>query len=208
MNIRLIFTITSMVTILSAITTQSFAQKKSILCFGNSLTAGYGLAKEESWPMIIQDKLNNEAYDYEVLQSGLSGETSAGGVSRIKWVMKKPVDIFILELGPNDGLRGLPLEQTKINLQRIIDYVKSKNPEVKILIAGMKVPPNMGPEYSEKFDVLFKELAEKNQSGLIPFFLDGVAGNPSLNLSDGIHPNAEGQKIVAQTVWNYLKPLL
>jgi acyl-CoA thioesterase-1 len=208
MNFSQILKATIITFSLSAIAAQSSAQSKTILCFGNSLTAGYGLAKEESWPMIIQQKLEAASFDYEVMQSGLSGETSAGGVSRIKWVMKKPVDIFILELGPNDGLRGLPLEQTRINLQRIIDYVKSKNPNVKVLIAGMRVPPNMGPEYSEKFNVLFKDLAAENNAALIPFFLEGVAGIPSLNLSDGIHPNKEGQKIVAETVWENLKLLL
>ncbi|MEQ8360680.1 MAG: arylesterase [Cytophagales bacterium] len=188
--------------------TQTFAQEKTILCFGNSLTAGYGLAKEEAWPMLIQEKISQAELNYKVIQSGLSGETSAGGLSRIKWVLKDPIDVFILELGPNDGLRGLPLSQTEKNLQQIIDYVKSKNPEVKIILAGMRVPPNMGPEYSNEFQTLFEKLASKNKARLIPFFLEGVAGNKELNLDDGIHPNKEGQKIVANTVWKYLKPIL
>lgn len=188
--------------------TQLSAQSKKILCFGNSLSAGYGLAKEESWPMLIQNKIEKAELNYEVIQSGLSGETSAGGLSRIRWVLKMPADIFILELGPNDGLRGLPLKQTEKNLQAIIDFVKSKNKDIKIIIAGMRVPPNMGPEYSEEFESLFKKLAESNNATLIPFFLEGVAGKKSLNLDDGIHPNKEGQKIVANTVWKYLKPLL
>ncbi len=188
--------------------TQVLAQEKTILCFGNSLTAGYGLAKEEAWPMLIQDKISKSDLNYKVIQSGLSGETSAGGLSRIKWVLKDPVDIFILELGPNDGLRGLPLSQTQKNLQQIIDYVKMKNPEVKIVLAGMRVPPNMGPEYSNEFQALFKKLALKNNATLIPFFLEGVAGNKDLNLNDGIHPNKEGQKVVANTVWKYLYPIL
>ncbi len=187
---------------------QGFAQNPTVLCFGNSLTAGYGLAKEESWPMLLQDKINTANLKYTVIQSGLSGETSAGGLSRIKWVMKNPVDIFILELGPNDGLRGLPLTQTEKNLQMIIDYVKLKNKDVRIVIAGMRVPPNMGPEYEEEFQRMFKNLALKNNAVLIPFLLEGVAGLKSMNLADGIHPNAEGQKIVAENVWKYLKPLL
>lgn len=188
--------------------TQLTAQNKKILCFGNSLTAGYGLAKEQSWPMLIQEKIESADLSYEIIQSGLSGETSAGGLSRIKWVLKEPIDIFILELGPNDGLRGLPLAQTEKNLQAIINYVKSKNKDVKIILAGMRVPPNMGPEYSEEFQELFTKLSSANKATLIPFFLEGVAGVKSLNLNDGIHPNEEGQKIVANTVWKYLKPLL
>lgn len=184
------------------------SESKNILCFGNSLTAGYGVAQEDSWPMLIQEKINSKGFEYEVIQSGLSGETSAGGLSRIKWVMKKPVDVFILELGPNDGLRGLPLEHTKTNLQKIIDIVRNKNPEVKILLAGMRVPPNMGPEYSDKFVKIFEELAKENSAELIPFFLNNVAGRKELNLSDGIHPNEQGQKIVAENVWKYLEPML
>jgi acyl-CoA thioesterase-1 len=186
-----------------------FSQEKAnILCFGNSLTAGYGLSKEKSWPMLIQEKINAQDLNYRVIQSGLSGETSAGGLSRIKWVLKEKIEIFILELGPNDGLRGLPVNHTKDNLQAIIDYVKSKNPNVKVLIAGMRVPPNMGPEYSDEFKQMFESLAEANNAELIPFFLIGVAGQKDLNLSDGIHPNEKGQKIVTETVWEYLKPML
>lgn len=190
-------------------TSQSFAQEvKTVFCFGNSLTAGYGLAKEESWPSIIQKKIDEKGYSYNVIQSGLSGETSAGGVSRIKWVLKDPVEVFILELGPNDGLRGLPVSETKKNLERIINYVIGLNPDVNLVIAGMKVPPNMGPEYSEDFDKMYKDLANKYQAHLIPFFLEGVAGKKELNLSDGIHPNKEGQKIVAENVWTIISPIL
>lgn len=188
--------------------TSNFEKEKVILCFGNSLTAGYGLAKEDSWPMLIQDKINKANLNYKVVQSGVSGETSAGGLGRIDWVMKEPIDIMILELGPNDGLRGLQLEQTKQNLLAIIEKVKAKNPKIKIIIAGMEVPPNMGPEYSKNFREMFVAIANESKAQLIPFFLKGVAGDKSLNLSDGIHPNEAGQKIVAENVWEFLKPML
>jgi acyl-CoA thioesterase-1 len=183
-------------------------EERVILCFGNSLTAGYGLAKEDSWPMLIQEKINAADLNYRVVQSGVSGETSAGGLGRINWVMKEAIDIMILELGPNDGLRGLQLEQTKQNLLAIIQKVKAKNPKVKIIIAGMEVPPNMGPEYTKKFREMFVTLARESNSQLIPFFLKGVAGDKALNLSDGIHPNEKGQKIVTENVWKFLKPML
>lgn len=181
---------------------------KVILFYGDSLTAGYGLSADQAFPAIVQRKIKEKGYKYEVINAGLSGETSAGGLSRIKWVLKKPVDIFILELGANDGLRGLPLEQTEKNLQQIIDIVKEANPDVKIVIAGMMVPPNMGPEYSAAFQQLFKDLSKKNNSHLIPFLLEGVAGDKGLNLNDGIHPNPKGHSIVADNVWSIIKPLL
>lgn len=183
-------------------------EKKSILFFGNSLTAGYGLDPGLAFPNLIQQKIDENMGNYTVINAGLSGETSAGGVGRIDWVLNQPVDIFILELGANDGLRGLPLESTHKNLQGIIDKVKKKYPKVKIVLAGMMVPPNMGEDYSTNFLKIYPDLAEKNNAAYIPFLLDGVAGNPELNLADGIHPNVEGQKIVAENVWKVLKPLL
>ncbi len=183
------------------------AQKK-ILFFGNSLTAGYGLSPDEAFPAITGELLQQKGKQVKIINGGLSGETSAGGLTRIDWMLRQPVDIFVLELGANDGLRGLPLEQTRSNLQEIINKVRAKNPKVKIVIAGMMVPPNMGPDYSEKFQQLFKELARNNQAILIPFLLEGVAGHAHLNLPDGIHPNVEGHRIVARTVVKYLAPLL
>ncbi|MEQ8928124.1 MAG: arylesterase, partial [Fulvivirga sp.] len=174
----------------------------------DSLTAGYGLSKEQAFPALIEEKLNEGSNDYEVINAGLSGETTAGGLNRLDWILKKPVDIFILELGANDGLRGLPLEQTKENLQAIIDKVKAKNPGVKLVIAGMMVPPNLGEEYTTEFRRIFPTLAKKNNALLIPFLLDGVAGNEHLNLADGIHPNVDGHKIVAETVLNAIRPIL
>ena len=183
-------------------------EKKSILFFGNSLTAGYGLDPGLAFPNLIQQKIDENMGNYTVINAGLSGETSAGGVGRIDWVLNQPVDIFILELGANDGLRGLPLESTHKNLQGIIDKVKEKYPKVKIVLAGMMVPPNMGEDYSTNFLKIYPNLAKKNNAAYIPFLLDGVAGNPELNLADGIHPNVERQKIVAENVWKVLKPLL
>ncbi|MDX1629126.1 MAG: arylesterase [Fulvivirga sp.] len=187
----------------------SFGPKETtILFFGDSLTAGYGLSKEQAFPAIIEDKLTEKGYEVNVINAGLSGETSAGGLNRIDWILKQPIDIFVLELGANDGLRGVPLASTKANLQAIIDKVKKKNPDVKIIIAGMEVPPNMGPEYTREFRKIFPALAEKNDALLIPFLLDGVAGDEELNLPDGIHPNVEGHKIVADNVLTALKRII
>jgi acyl-CoA thioesterase I len=187
---------------------QGTTSVKTILFYGDSLTAGYGLSTEEAFPALIKNKIKKLGKSWNVINGGLSGETSAGGLSRIDWMLRQPVDIFVLELGANDGLRGLPLEQTKINLQTIIDKVKGKNPEVKIVIAGMLVPPNMGPEYTQQFKSVYPELAKKNKATLIPFLLENVAGDEKLNLPDGIHPNASGHKIVAENIWKVLGPML
>lgn len=181
---------------------------KVILIFGDSLTAGYGLSQEEAFPAIVEKQLKEAGKSCKVINAGLSGETSAGGLSRIEWVLRQPIDVFMLELGGNDGLRGLPLEQTKKNLQSIIDKVKAKNPNAKIVITGMMVPPNMGNDYTTQFKAIFPELAKKNKATLLPFLLEGVAGDEKLNLPDGIHPNIEGHKIVAKTVTKTISPLL
>jgi len=181
---------------------------KVIIFYGDSLTAGYGLSPEEAFPALVEQMLNKPDKVATVVNAGLSGETSAGGLTRLNWVIRQPIDIFVLELGANDGLRGLPLEQTKKNLQQIIDRVKAKYPDVKIVIAGMMVPPNMGPEYTTKFRKIFPDLAAKNKATLIPFLLQDVAGNEKLNLGDGIHPNPEGHRIVAENVAKVIEPLL
>ena len=188
----------------------SFTQtnKKTIVFFGDSLTAGYGLSTAQAFPAIVQEVLNENGLEYEVLNAGLSGETSAGGLSRIDWILQKKVDIFVLELGANDALRGLPLDQTKSNLQAIIDKVKAKYPEVKIVIAGMMAPPNLGEDYTLEFRSIFTELAQHNKASLIPFLLTGVAGDKELNLPDGIHPNIEGHKTVANNVIQVLNYIL
>jgi acyl-CoA thioesterase I len=181
---------------------------KVILFFGDSLTAGYGLSPEEAFPALVEKQLNKDGKANKVVNAGLSGETSAGGLSRIDWILRQPIDIFVLELGGNDGLRGLPLAETKKNLQAIIDKVKAKNPQVKIVVVGMMVPPNMGNDYTTQFKSIFPELAKKNKATLMPFLLEGVAGDEKLNLPDGIHPNIEGHKIVATNVAKVLTPLL
>ncbi len=184
------------------------SEKKTILFYGDSLTAGYGLSKEQAFPAIVERKLNGVNGEVKVINAGLSGETTAGGLNRLSWVLKEPVDIFILELGANDGLRGLPLDQTEKNLQLIIDAVKKENPTVEIVIAGMMVPPNLGKEYTNRFKSIFPKLAKSNNAKLIPFLLDGVAGDETLNLADGIHPNPEGHKIVADNVLKVLETIL
>ncbi len=192
----------------SSLLTAFQSEEKVILFFGDSLTAGYGLSKEQAFPALVEEKLNADGHNYTVINAGLSGETSAGGRSRIDWVLKRPIDVLVLELGANDGLRGLPLDQTRENLQAIIDKTREKNPDVKIIIAGMMVPPNMGPEYSDNFRKIFPELAASNDATLIPFLLEDVAGDKSLNQPDGIHPNQEGHRIVAGNVLKVLKTLL
>ncbi|MBB5436666.1 acyl-CoA thioesterase-1 [Pedobacter sp. AK017] len=183
-------------------------EAQHILFFGTSLTAGYGLDPEEAYPAIIQKKIDSLNLPYKVINAGLSGETSAAGKSRIDWLLKQPVDIFVLELGANDGLRGLSVAETSANLQAVIDKVKARYPKVKMVMAGMQMPPNMGASYTADFKALFSKLAQKNNMAYIPFLLEGVGGQARLNQEDGIHPTAEGQKILAENVWARLKPLL
>ena len=184
------------------------AEVKTILFFGNSLTAGYGVDPSEAFPALIQNRIDSLKLNYKVINGGVSGETSAGGNGRVDWILRQPVDIFILELGGNDGLRGIPLTETKKNLQAIIDKVKLKYPHAKLVLAGMQIPPNMGQQYASQFINLYPELATKNKASLIPFLLQGVGGDPKLNQQDGIHPTAEGHKIVAENVWRVLKPMV
>ncbi len=181
------------------------SSKKTILCFGDSITAGYGLDDvNDAFPAILQSKVDSLGLDYVVVNSGLSGETSAGGRSRIQWVLNQDIDVFLLELGANDGLRGVPLTETRSNLQAIIDVVRAKNPATIIVLAGMELPPNMGKEYTTEFRSIFSDLATKNDLAFIPFILKDVGGIAELNQNDGIHPTVEGHKIVANTVWGVL----
>ncbi len=184
------------------------AKKKTIIFFGNSLTAGYGLSPSQAFPAIIQKKIDSLGLPYQVINAGVSGETSSGGKTRIDWILRRPVDIFVLELGANDGLRGIPLTETKKSLQSIIDKVKAKNPATKLVFAGMQIPPNMGQKYSTEFRNIYTELASKNAMTLIPFLLEGVGGEANLNQQDGIHPTAEGHRIVAANLWRQLEKLL
>lgn len=189
---------------------QNIAEEKvektgRIVCFGNSLTAGYGLDPNDAWPQLLQNRIDSLDYNYEVVNAGVSGETTSGGLGRIDWMLKQGVDIFILELGANDGLRGLDLAESKKNLTTIIEKVKATYPDATIILAGMKLPPNLGEEYEATFEKMFVDLAKEENVKLISFFLKNVAGRPELNLEDGIHPNEQGQKLVANNVWEVLK---
>ena len=177
-----------------------------ILAFGNSLTAGFGVGIEESYPARLQGLLNKEGFPYKVINAGVSGDTSAGGLRRIKWLMRQKPRIVILELGANDGLRGLPIEEMEANLSQIIQICRKENSD--ILLLGMKAPPNYGKKYSAQFEGTFYKLAKKFKIPLAPFLLKGVAARREYNQGDGIHPTAEGYKIVVQTVWEHLKPML
>lgn len=188
---------------------QEMAEKKNILFFGNSLTAGYGLEDpQQAFPALIQKKIDSLGLPYKVINAGLSGETTAGGKNRIDWLLKQKVDVFVLELGANDGLRGIPVAETEKNLQAIVDKVRAKYPDAKQLLLGMEVPPNLGNQYVNDFRAIFRRVAVRNNMGFVPFLLEGVAGNTTLNLGDGIHPTAKGYEIVAENVWPELLKLL
>jgi acyl-CoA thioesterase-1 len=162
----------------------------------------------EAFSGLIQQKIDSLGLAYKVINAGVSGETTAGGNSRIDWLLKQPMDIFVLELGGNDGLRGIPVSETRKNLQSILDKVKAKYPDAQLVLAGMQIPPNMGKTYSNEFKAVYKEIADKNGIKLIPFLLEGVGGEAKLNQTDGIHPTAEGHRILADNVWVILKDLL
>lgn len=181
---------------------------KTILFFGNSLTAGYGIDPSEAFPALIQKKIDSLNLNYKVINAGVSGETTAGGNGRIDWILKQQIDIFVLELGANDGLRGIPILETKSNLQSMIDKVKAANPNVKIVLAGMQIPPNMGQQYTSQFRTVYPELAQENNISLIPFILEGVGGEANLNQEDGIHPTEEGHKLITENIWNVIKDVL
>ena len=180
-------------------------EKKKIIFFGDSITAGYGISLEEAFPNLIQKKIDSLGLNYEVVNAGLSGEASAGGLDRIDWILQGKPDIFVLELGGNDGLRGLSIQETEANLKAMIDKVRQAKPSTKILLAGMQIPPNLGQEYTESFRKVFAKVAKDKKVDLIPFLLENVGGEEDLNQSDGIHPNSAGHKIVAETVWRYLE---
>jgi len=182
--------------------------KKTILFFGNSLTAGYGIDPEESFAGRIQSRLDSLKKEFRVINGGLSGETTAGGLSRLDWFLEEEPYLFVLELGGNDGLRGIPLTETKKNLLAIVDKVQAKYPNTKIILAGMQIPPNMGKEYTEEFKAIYPAVAKEKNIELIPFLLEGVAGNPDLNLPDGIHPTPEGHRIVMETLWPFISKAL
>jgi len=185
------------------------AEARPILLFlGDSLTFGYGLSPEDAYPARIEKRLADEGLDFEVVNAGVSGDTTASGLRRLDWLLQREPAVLVLALGGNDGLRGIPVETTRANLQRIVDRARERFPEIEIVLAGMQAPPNMGFRFAGAFRRIFPELAEENDLPLVPFLLEGVAGDPRLNLGDGIHPNAAGQAIVAENVWDVLEPLL
>lgn len=184
------------------------AEPKTLLFFGDSLTAGYGLDPAEAYPALIQKKIDEAHLPWRVVNAGLSGETTSGGLRRLDWVLRQPVDIFVLELGANDGLRGIAVETIRSNLVTMIARIRAKLPHVTIVLAGMQLPPNYGPEYTRQFTSMYPAVAQASRTRLIPFLLDGVGGVSSLNQADEIHPNADGHRIVAETVWRIIHPLL
>lgn len=184
------------------------AETKTVLFYGDSITAGYGLDPDEAFPALIQKKIDTAKLPWRVVNAGLSGETTAGGVRRLDWILRQKVDIFIIELGGNDGLRGLPVEVTRANLETMIERIRAKYPDVKVVLAGMQMPTNMGTDYTRAFAAIYPELAEKHRTALIPFLLEDVGGIPEMNQPDGIHPTAAGHVKVAETVWKVLQPLL
>ena len=191
-----------------AIDENNVVSSQTIIFFGDSLTAGYQLDPQEAFPARIQEIIDSLQLGYKVINAGLSGETTTGGLNRINWILNQKADVFVLELGANDGLRGIPLSETKQNLQAMIDTVRSRNAKTEIILAGMQIPPNLGQDYTEEFRQLFTDLAADNNIPLIPFLLEGVAGIPELNLADGIHPTPEGHRIVASNVWEVLEPVI
>ena len=183
------------------------SQMKTILVLGNSLSAGFGLKSSQAYPALLAKKLRAAGLNFQVTNASQTGGTTEGGLERLPAHLKRKIDIFILELGINDAFRGVPVDQIQNNLQQMIDKVKARNPDVRVLIAGMQLPNYAADDYVFAFGKMFGELAAKNGGSLVPYLLDGVAGDPSLNLPDGIHPNVAGQKILAENVWRILEPV-
>lgn len=175
-----------------------------VLFLGTSLTAGYGIGAEYAYPALIQQKIDSAGYPLRVVNAGISGETSAGGLRRIDWTLQNPVQILVIELGANDGLRGLPVAALRSNLEQIIKKTRAKYPDAGIVIAGMEAPPNLGQKYTSEFRKAFRELADKYDAALVPFLLERVALEAALNQDDGMHPNQLGQQQIAENVWQVL----
>lgn len=177
-----------------------------VVFLGDSLTAGYGLDAEQAFPHLVEEALEADGFAVETVNAGVSGDTTAGGLSRLDWLLRQEPDVLVVGLGGNDGLRGLDLEASEANLRAIVERAQAAGAEV--LLLGMLIPPNYGPDYTEAFAAMYPRLAQETGARLLPFLLDGVAGDPALNLPDGIHPNAEGQQVVAETVASHLRPML
>jgi acyl-CoA thioesterase-1 len=203
------YAVAAFVAVMSLIFTEQApaADRKAILVFGDSLSDGFMLKRSEAYPALLATKLRAEGLNFSVTNASASGGTTDGGLERLPPHLKHRIDILILELGINDAFRALPIEQIKNNLQEIIDKVKAKNPNARVVIAGMQLPGYMADDYVSEFGKMFADLAATNRAALVPYLLQGVAGNPSLNLPDGIHPNAAGHKILAENVWRVLEPV-
>jgi acyl-CoA thioesterase-1 len=193
---------------LQGIAASSDGPRKNILVLGDSISAGYGLDPDEAYPALLQQKIDAAGLPYHIVNAGVSGDTTAGGLRRISWLLRQPVDILLLELGGNDGLRGISPDETARNIDGIVQKVREKYPKAKIIIAGMQMPEVMGAEYAKEFRATFVDAARKNKAALVPFLLEGVAAKPELNQADRIHPTAEGHKIVTENVWKVLEPIL
>ncbi len=179
-----------------------------VLFLGTSLTAGLGVPNEQAYPAVVQEMIDSVRLNFRVVNAGVSGETSAGGLRRIDWLLREPLSVLVLELGANDGLRGQSIAAMRRNLQEIIDRTRTSHPDARVVIAGMQAPPNMGDRYTAEFRNTFVSLARDNSAALIPFLLDGVGGDRELNQGDGIHPTAEGHRLVAESVWLVLEGVL
>lgn len=188
--------------------TPAAVAKKTVVFLGDSLTAGLGVGQDRAFPALIAEKIRAADLPFEVVNAGVSGDTSADGLHRLDWLLQRKMDVLVIALGANDGLRGLPAATLAENLQAMIDKAKNKNPRLRIVIAGMQMPPNLGADYAAKFERVFAGVAQKNNAALIPFLLDGVGGHRELNQADQIHPTAAGHKIIAETVWRALEPIL
>jgi acyl-CoA thioesterase-1 len=199
-----LFALTSLILPASTISATS---TKTILVLGDSLSQGFGLEPGEAYPMLLSKKLRAAGLNFQVINASAAGGTTEGGLERLPAHLKRKIDIFIVELGINDAFRGLPVDQIQSNLQKIIDKVKARNPSVRVVIVGMQMPNYTADDYVFAFGKMFADLAAKNDAALVPYLLQNVVGDPSMNLSDGIHPNAAGQKVLAETVWQVLEPI-
>jgi acyl-CoA thioesterase I len=184
------------------------ARARTVLFVGTSLTAGYGVGEDVAYPAVLQAKIDSAGLPFRVVNAGISGETSAGGLRRIDWSLQQPVDVLVLELGANDGLRGLDPDAMRANLEEILTRTRQRYPDAGIVLVGMEAPPNLGTGYTTRFRRVFTDLARRYDAALVPFLLDGVAGMPELNIADGIHPNPQGHRVLARTVWQALGPML
>jgi acyl-CoA thioesterase-1 len=188
--------------------TPSTSERPVVLCVGTSLTAGYGLDPEDAWPARLQERIDRAGLPHRVVNAGVSGETSAGARRRMDWLLRQPVAVFVLETGANDMLRGQDVDSTRANVDAILARARRQEPPPRLVVLGMRAAPNLGAEYVRRFAPIYPELAARHSAVLVPFVLEGVAGIPRLNQADGVHPTAEGQKLIAESVWRALEPVL